>query len=400
MMASALQVRSGSVSLPRITGGGLGRGSELTKRRTIERRRQETPTLTLPRITGGGNKLRFRHLTCVVTIALACFAACAHADDAAPSGQDAAISRGLDFLASQQNPDGSFGPKQKPAITGLALMSFLAAGQTADVGRHGAIIRGAIEYLVSSAGRDGSFNPDHEEKPMYAQGIATLALAEAYGVEENEDYRRKIAGVLSRSVPMILKAQSVKKAAQFEGGWRYTVNAADSDLSFSGWNALALRSCQEAGLRVPADAVRRAGEFVLKCFDSKSKGFAYQPDGKASVGATAVAVLCLHVLDDPSTNFARRRETDLGAAFLESNRVTEKTPNLYYVTYYTTQAAWQLGGAAWSRIAYPDLARLLKLQQTDGGWPASDEGPGRAYTTSMALLSLTVSYHLLPIYQR
>jgi len=394
MTAFAFPVRmtrlaGGSASRPRYSGGGLGRGLSIWK---------AAPTLTLPRNTGGGNP--FRHLTCAVMITLACCAMHAYADDAVPSGQDAAISRGLDFLATQQNPDGSFGPKQKPAITGLALMSFLAAGQTADVGRHGAIIRAAIDYLVSSAGRDGSFNPDHDDKPMYAQGIATLALSQAYGVEENEDYRRKIAGVLSRSVPLILKAQSVKKAAQFEGGWRYTANAADSDLSFSGWNALALRGCQEAGLRVPADAVRRAGEFVLKCFDSKSKGFAFQPGGKASAGATAVAVLCLHVLDDPSTNFARRRETDLGAAFLESNRVTEKTPNLYYVTYYTTQAAWQLGGAAWSRIAYPDLARLLKVQQTDGGWPASDEGPGRAYTTSMALLSLTVSYHLLPIYQR
>ena len=391
MMASAPPVRSASVSRPRYSGGGLGRGWRIWN---------AAPSLTLPRITGGGNKLRFRHLIGVVIVALACCAMPVFADEAAPSGQDAAISRGLDFLASQQNPDGSFGPKQKPAITGLALMSFLAAGQTADVGRHGAIIRAAIDYLVSCAGRDGSFNPNHDEKPMYAQGIATLALSEAYGVEENEDYRRKIAGVLSRSVPLILKAQSVKKAAQFEGGWRYTVDATDSDLSLSGWNAMALRGCQEAGLRVPADSVRRAGEFVLKCFDSKNKGFAYQPGGNALASSTAVAVLCLHTLDDPTTNFARRRETDLGAAFLENNRVTDKTTNPYYSTYYTTLAAWQLGGAAWSRIAYPNLVRLLKLQQTDGGWPASDEGPGRAYTTSMALLSLTVSYHLLPIYQR
>jgi hypothetical protein len=46
--------------------------------------------------------------------------------------------------------------------------------------------------------------------------------------------------------------------------------------------------------------------------------------------------------------------------------------------------------------------QLLAVQMEDGGWPQSRQGeePGRAYATSMAVLTLAVPYRLLPIYQR
>ena len=54
---------------------------------------------------------------------------------ALPPAHELSVSRGLDFLATQQNADGSFGTIQKPLLTGLALSSFLAKGHTSDVGR-------------------------------------------------------------------------------------------------------------------------------------------------------------------------------------------------------------------------------------------------------------------------
>jgi len=46
--------------------------------------------------------------------------------------------------------------------------------------------------------------------------------------------------------------------------------------------------------------------------------------------------------------------------------------------------------------------QLLGLQMSDGGWPQSktSEEPGRAYATSLAVLSLSVPQKLLPTYQR
>ena len=45
---------------------------------------------------------------------------------------------------------------------------------------------------------------------------------------------------------------------------------------------------------------------------------------------------------------------------------------------------------------------LLKLQQADGAWTGTtgmERGAGRVYCTTLAMLSLSVKYHYLPIYQ-
>ena len=69
---------------------------------------------------------------------------------------------------------------------------------------------------------------------------------------------------LTHSVKLIVAAQDVHKEDVYAGGWRYESTATDSDLSLSGWNALALRACQDAGISVPKPAVQHAVKFVLK----------------------------------------------------------------------------------------------------------------------------------------
>ena len=39
-----------------------------------------------------------------------------------------------------------------------------------------------------------------------------------------------------------------------QGGWRYTPNATDSDLSHSGWAFMALRSARNSGAPVPRES--------------------------------------------------------------------------------------------------------------------------------------------------
>src|SRR5690554_6127287 len=58
---------------------------------------------------------------------------------------DAAVERGLAFLARQQRRDGSFeGGGPVLAMTGLSLMAFLASGHTPEVGRYGTVVRSAV----------------------------------------------------------------------------------------------------------------------------------------------------------------------------------------------------------------------------------------------------------------
>ncbi len=307
------------------------------------------------------------------------------------------ISAGVAYLASQQNADGSFdGGGPKVAMTALSLMSFLAAGHVQDSGKYGLVVHHAIDYLLAHVPADG-YAGRVDGSRMYGQGIIALALTEAYGVEEDATRRKQIMTVLRRMLKVIEKAQDVNKPENYAGGWRYEPQSGDSDLSLSGWNALTLRAMRGIGLDVPKARVDRAVGFVIKCFRAEQKGFAYQPGGEPSVAMTGVGLLNLYLLAS-----AERPELPIAGAFLTSHPINQDTPFPYYTAYYATQAAYQAGGATWQSVWAAAHQHLSSLQQKDGGWPQSKNGeePGRIYATAMSLLTLSVPYRILPIYQR
>jgi hypothetical protein len=112
---------------------------------------------------------------------------------------------------------------------------------------------------------------------------------------------------------------------------------------------------------------------------------------------TGVGALCLQLL-----KASDRPELAPAAKFLAAHRVTPEQRFAYYAYYYTTQAAFQAGGATWTTVWTSAEQQLPPLQQPDGGWPtsATPEEVSRIYTTSMAILTLTVPYRVLPAYQR
>jgi hypothetical protein len=75
----------------------------------------------------------------------------------------------------------------------------------------------------------------------------------------------------------------------------------------------------------------------------------------------------------------------------------------YLSTYYSSQAMAQVGGDTWNQI-FPQIAAVLIAEQTqEGAWPpggGTEMKFGSVYSTSLAVLSLTPAYQLLPIYQR
>ena len=308
---------------------------------------------------------------------------------------DAAVQRGLEFLAKRQKADGSFETSEnKVAVTGLAVMAFLACGHTPDAGKYGLVVRGGIDFLVAQPDAEGYFGKAHA-KGMYDQGIVTLALAEAMGVEVDEGRRRKTHAALVKAVKVILAAQAVVKPEPHAGGWRYDPKSPDSDLSLSGWNALALRAARDVGVDVPREAVQKAVGYVLRCYNGTEKGFSYQPGGAAQVGPTGIGVLSLYLLDGSD-----RPEVAEGAKWLLAHPVNDATPFRYYAMYYTTQAAHQAGGATSAAVSKSVFGQLLATQGKDGAWPKSAQEPEGPYATAMAVLTLAVQYGLLPAYQR
>jgi len=326
-----------------------------------------------------------------------------------------AIARGLAYLARQQQADGSFQNREraaeagaaprftgpKVALTGLSLMAYLASGRMPDTGKHGLAVRNAVDYLVKVCPADDGYFGKVDGSRMYGHAIATLALAEGYGMEVDAGRRKAVRAALRRAVRVLLRAQDTQKDEPFAGGWRYEIGSGDSDLSVTGWCILALRAAHNAGADVPKTSADRAAAFVLRCWRPDQGGFAYQPSTGATLTMTAAAVLDLHLLDRGGQPEARR-----AATFLARNAVDEKTEYPYYARYYTTQAAFQVGGDLWPAVWNRTQADLLKLQreqkEPDGSWPQSRTAnePGQTYATAMSVLTLSVPLRLLPTYQR
>ena len=335
-----------------------------------------------------------------VMLACACPRGWGQAINQAPASLEAAIDRGLFFLQKQQKADGSFdatGPEQ--AMAGLGLLAFLANGHTPDVGRYGLTVRSAAEYLVNLNPEGGYYGRDGSR--MYGHCIVTIALAEVYGTELDAALRAKVRGALEKALKVILDAQAITKDKQNAGGWRYEPDSTDSDLSVSAWCTLSLRACQNAGLHVPKERVDRALQYILRCFRTDGGGFAYTPTEPPSAAMTAAAMLNLYLLDADE-----RQEAALARRYLLNKPVKDGQQYYYYAMYYTTQAAFQAGEGLWQAAWKNNSEQLLAQKREDGSWPAKNGEPGggdkrgRFYSTSMAVLTLSVPMRLLPMYQR
>ena len=324
--------------------------------------------------------------------------------------RDVAIERGVAFLASKQNADGSFGDRHKVAMTGLAVIAFMAAGCTPDEPRVRVSgdpqkasdkqldLRKAIEFVLLQMRREDGYLGHIDNSRMYGHGICTLMLTEAAGMTGDERLERRLVDAVRRATQLILKAQAIKKAPHHQGGWRYEPNSGDSDLSLTGWQTMSLRAARDIGIEIPADSINQAIAYVRR-MAAKDGGFGYEgPNDQRSLrGLGLLALPVCGVYDAPEL----AKTTQL--MFRDPPKF--HGPWFFYYIYYAATGMYQMGDDAWERF-YPFIDNaLLPAQKPDGSWPDApgnnewDYG-GEVYTTSMALLALSVHYHLLPIYQR
>ncbi|MGL6095754.1 MAG: prenyltransferase/squalene oxidase repeat-containing protein, partial [Fimbriiglobus sp.] len=146
------------------------------------------------------------------------------------AASEAAVARGLIWLAKQQKPNGSWvcdGSSRDEVIaaTGTSLLPFLAAGQTHKPfkeNKHQKTVETGLDYLIRSQRPDGSFSG---AKTMYGHGIATLALCEAYGMTAD---KRKLLAPAQKAISYICAAQAP------DGSWGYQPGT-NGDTSITGW---------------------------------------------------------------------------------------------------------------------------------------------------------------------
>lgn len=340
-----------------------------------------------------------------VALVLAAILAAAPAWAQAPARpeSDAAIRRALDYLKSTQRPSGAWtlgDGREATSITSLAVLAFLACGHTPeDPGPYREAIVAGVRYVVENQQPNGLLATNTINGPMYCHGISTLMLAEVAGMIAEPSLADAARDALRRGVDVILAAQAKAKGDEHAGGWRYQPDSADSDLSVTGWQVMALRAARDAGVEVPAAAIDRAVSYIKKCAHENG-GFGYQPGGGPNNPRTGTGTLALELC-----GVHHAPEALAGAAYLtrKENAPKWSAPYFFYEAYYVPQALFQVGDPFFPAY-YPGLvAILLERQARDGSW-LSDDGNdrtgGRAYCTAMGVLALAVEYRYLPIYQR
>ncbi len=300
-----------------------------------------------------------------------------------------AVLAALRWLKEHQESNGSWGPAHPDAMTALAVLCFLGHGETPDSEEFGPTISRGLTYITSIVGPEGMV----KSKNMYAQGAVTLALSEAYGMTQSPLAREP----LDRAISAILQAQKVKKTNEADmGGWRYSPNSTDADVSVSGWLIMGLKSAKLAGVSVPDEAYEMASKYLWNMY-AESGGFGYAGPGKGAA-TTAVGILCQQFLGHSSDKRIKK-----ALDYYKEQKVDWDHPgNSLYGWYYATQAMFQGGGAYWAHWNKEIRDTLVKKQASDGHWDAPGNKPdnlGPVFSTTLCCLMLEVYYRYLPIYQ-
>lgn len=323
---------------------------------------------------------------------------------------DVAVDRAIKFLMSKQNDDGSIAERNnKTAMTALAVMAMAATGnQPIDPTPEGKTMRRAIEYILDPKRQDdnGYFGVDGSR--MYGHGIITLMLSEMLGMGLNDNQDKRTRESCQKAINLILRSQKVKKDWKHQGGWRYTPDQSESDLSVTVWQLMALRSAKNSGLKVPASAIKDAVDYLKRSYKStldekgnptnKKSGFAYQPGGTPEYTMTAAGLLSMQVSGEYESPFVHG-----SADWLLEHPPSKSHKFFFYGTYYYSQGMYQRGGEH-AKVAKKKVEDILLKEQSgkSGAWIGSgqENSHGEIYCTCMAVLALAVKYHYLPIYQR
>jgi hypothetical protein len=309
-----------------------------------------------------------------------------------------AVLDALRWLKEQQNEDGSYGARYPVAMTGLVLLAYSGHCETVDSPEFGQTVKKCIEYLVGVTEKTKgmlSSSGKGDKHASYEHGIAVYALSEAYSINKNarKPFKR-ISPALKKSVPIVIEGQTSI------GGWLYAYGqAANGDLSVSGWNIQALKAAELTGLKFSGlkEAKKKAIKYLEAAEDPNGAAgcYTYTIGGGGKLSLTGVGALCARMMGAPS-----KLEEKCLDLIVAAEPTTFAGANVY-AWYYHSQAAFQAQGKHWKAYNKSYQKVVLEAQEKDGSWPiagghATNDAEGKVYTTALCTLMLEVYYRYLP----
>jgi hypothetical protein len=204
---------------------------------------------------------------------------------------------------------------------------------------------------------------------------------------------------LRRAVERAVEYSIKTQHAQF-GGWRYVPGDPSGDTSQFGWQVMALKSAERAGISVPKSCIDGMKRFLESVVSGRAKGLAsYRPGEPVSRSMTAEALVCRHFLEQ----FPTQETIDEGLKFL-LEQAPGTGPSNHYYWYYGTLAAYQSQGLGWEKWNLALQKELLHTQSDQGdnrgSWPPDNlwgQYGGRVFSTALSAMCLESYYRYAPI---
>ena len=322
-------------------------------------------------------------------------------------GTEDAVERGLEWLAKQQKPDGTWsltGPytngvpsENNAAATAMALLAFQGHGDTHREGKYAKVVSKAWTALLKMQGKDGQFKgimADASQQLLYTHAQCAIAICELYGMTQDSAFRP----AAERAIAYAVAAQDKE-----HGGWRYEPGR-DSDTSVTGWFVMALQSARMAKLKVPKETLDRVNTYLDSAAVDGGRRYGYWQTSSTSKAMSAEGLLCRQFLgwkqNDPRLVEGVGALNDSPISFDGS-----LNQDVYY-WYYATQATHHMEGKIWDDWNKV-MREKLPAKQARGGPEAGSWNPdqdkwgsagGRLYVTCLSIYMLEVYYRHLPIY--
>jgi hypothetical protein len=310
---------------------------------------------------------------------------------------NAAIDRGLAYLAAKQRKDGGWHANN--AMNSLAMLAFMGRGHTPGRGRYSDVLEQGKKFIFANAqDTPKGYLAQFGGGSMYEHGLTALTLTEMYGMDPDPELETR----LRAAVALIERTQSPK------GGWRYSPSPESQDLSVTVMQIVALRAANNAAIPVSQAVIDKAVAYVQSC-NHPPGGYGYEGPGQGGP-TSAAGVLSLQLLgkgDDPGIP----KTMEYLKSFLRTTPKEQwENANLgyfFYFHYYAIQAHYQYGGKHWNDWHPLIRDTLLSRQRPDGSWDvpqgsaeAAHTDANKIYPTAMACLVLDIYLHYLPAYQR
>ncbi|RLG96163.1 hypothetical protein DRO29_05150, partial [Candidatus Bathyarchaeota archaeon] len=325
--------------------------------------------------------------------------------------RDAPLIMGLEWLRSQQNPDGSwtYSGEENVGLTAMATLAFLNYG----IDENDPTVRKAIDWILSKQQADGKITNGWYHN--YDTSLAVLALV----ATRNESYYDEI----KKAVDFLIELQNDEDEGytpdnKYYGGWPYCEGievdewwGGWADLSNSQFTMLALHYAEQFNPNdkiVPDEVWDKAEIFVTRCQNREESnpdynfyddgGFIYQPGSTIWAGGRSYASMTTAGLWGLYTCGVSRTDGRVMDAWewIENNyHIDQNYPIgnqfLYYYLYGLAKACvlWdvtEIGGHDW----YQEMSEfLINKQEDDGHWEGTDpwEEPDTV-ATCWALLAL------------